>query len=150
MIAYEDARKEMQAKAREAWFAAYTAVLQGSAAPNTFLYHGLEVNPLPAGFYARVTIQPVIQEKGNLGPNRYVSKGWIAIQIFGPKSDSSPHERAVLIAAQIRKRFVGSKTAGGVWFKRETVDENMPTEKDRIQVQMKAEWQSEEILEIVS
>lgn len=147
MISYVQARKEMQAKAREAWFASYSSVLGATAQNDSFAYDGLEKPNSPSGFWARIHMTPTIQEQDSFGTNIYETQGLIYVEVMAPKSDSSPKEKAIRIAAGMREAFVGSTTDGGVWFRRVIVDENMGTDGQHIKVQMRAIYQFKEMIE---
>lgn len=145
------ARNEIFARHEAAWTSAWTAVF-GATPLGELRFAGLETSALPSEFWARASVQTVIQELANVGQidnsgaRRYRSEGLTFLQVFAPKSHPSPLARAIELAYNARLMFLEHRTPGGVWFRNVRVDDGLPTDERWIQTQMVAEWQSDQIV----
>ncbi len=150
MIEYTAGIAEINAKALAVWNAASVEIL-GVVADIRF--KGVEKSdlPNPGEFWGRISTTTVLQGRATLGANdqgsrRYETEGWVCIEIYGPKSISDSFDKARKLGAAIRRRFVGSQTAGVVRFENCRVDDNAGTEAQWNHVNFWTDWDFDELL----
>lgn len=157
MITYLQARDEIFAHMQAGWLAAYAAVIVTPAiVPEQTAFMGVEEADKPnAGkFWARLTQNTVRQPLASIGTNtsasqrRYRSEGFICIQVFAPKAVNGAYDKAVQLAEHMRvNQFTGSAgiTPGRVVFQNARVDDTYKTSGQWYQVELWAEWLSDEV-----
>lgn len=86
--------------------------------------------PDSSKFWARVSVQTVMEEQTNLAGNdskkRYTSSGLVFVQIFCPKSHIKANEYGKKLSEVARNSFRGKSTGGAVWFRNVRINELSP------------------------
>lgn len=105
--------------------AAITAVLFPTAYnPNLVFWEDVEKGaPLPTtAMWQRVTYENVIQEEATLwvnppdGSRRYHTRGLLVVACFAPKALTAAGDNLRKFSEDLRKKYLGQETAGGVKF----------------------------------
>jgi hypothetical protein len=152
MISWIDGQREILGLAQLALEQAWTDVLGIAPTPEQLRWEGVEEPALPAGgYYARTSIQTVIQDRASIGTIedataiRYRNEGLLFIQVFAAKNQAGGYFNAKRLASALRSAFTDKSTATGIYFRNVRAKDNLPKEKQWLQAQMVAEWQFDEL-----
>jgi hypothetical protein len=127
--------------ATEAWDAACAAAGVDDAA---IRYQGLDSGEPPQGTYwARVSMQTVSEEQETLrgtGVRRFVTVGFLYVQIFAPRASEVAQAKADVLAEVVRNWFRDKAPAENLEFTQAAIDDNVRPEPAWLAVNVSARF----------
>lgn len=151
MITFKQGTEEIFRRAGLAWQEAHLQVTGKPAPVASCAGNGVERPNLLDIPWCYVEVKSVggdrrgVSEADTHGNVRYENFGVIIIQVFAPRSGASGKQLARDLADQVRNRFRGHITQGGVAFYEARIDDSIPPEANWWQVNAIAEWEFDEM-----
>lgn len=149
-LEYDQARSEMFALFNDAW-TANAATIVGYVPEVRWQGKELSTKPDNSKFWARVSIQSVIEQQATLsncviepGKKKYESAGLVFVQLFAPKSVDNSYELLQQLAKVARNAYRGKTTPGNVWFRNVRINTLAP-EQLSYRLNVVSEYEFDEI-----
>lgn len=124
-----EARDAMFSLATEAWDAACIAA---DVSDPAIRYQGLDDGePAQGTYWARVSMQTVSEDQETLrgtGTRRFVTVGFLYVQIFAPRSGEQAQAKADILAEVVRNWFRDKAPAENLEFTQAAIDDNVRPE----------------------
>ncbi|UOF80375.1 tail terminator protein [Caudoviricetes sp.] len=152
MISYLAGYDEIMSHAKTAYETAVTAVL-GSIPDNGPRFENVERPNKPGNTYwARISAETANQDRlivgqiDNTGKSRYRNRGFLLIEVFGPKTEIGVVGKVREICSRMRDLTVSATTPNGVYFEGVRVEDSQKTNIEFVSLALWAEWTFDEQL----